>query len=395
MIRQIGKYLGIMAILSMMIIALAWVTSPDLKLNPASFEDQPLEPGVAALEDATTLAQYKDDTGQIITIQVLDLAGDMVRGINLSALGPLPGDDPFNALTSAIMMSDAANSYPVIEIAIADLLPVAPRGTRHIGTGTNFPEHAEESNSDSVFQFPKFGPASPARSELPARPGLLLDYEVELCMRFDRDIISTADFDAAVKALFLCGDITNRNALIEMADPDDLDSGYGFSDAKSGTNSYPTGPFLVIPRDWKSFTDKLRMTTSVNDEPRQDARGAEMILDFKQLVDKALGDMAVSRFYYQGSYYKLASDNRIDTSTALMSGTSEGVIFTPPSRGDIIEGLIRYLRSGGPFGDTGLIDSVKQQYINNELDSGHFLQPGDIIRHDSNHLGNIVVRVTG
>ena len=92
------------------------------------------------------------------------------------------------------------------------------------------------------------------------------------------------DFDTAVKGLFLCGDFTNRNALVELVDPDNLDSGHGFSDSKSGPDFFPTGPFIVVPKDLASFVSNLRMTTSVNQQARQDARGGEMTLDFRQLA---------------------------------------------------------------------------------------------------------------
>lgn len=67
--------------------------------------------------------------------------------------------------------------------------------------GTNFPEHAEEASSGSVFQFPKFGARSPARTTVKREDGILLDYEVELCGRFDRDITALDDFDAATKGV--------------------------------------------------------------------------------------------------------------------------------------------------------------------------------------------------
>jgi 2-keto-4-pentenoate hydratase/2-oxohepta-3-ene-1,7-dioic acid hydratase in catechol pathway len=104
------------------------------------------------------------------------------------------------------------------ELAIKDLLPAAGGGVRHLATGTNFREHAKEAGIDTVFNFPKFGPATPARSTVKLRPGALLDYEVEICARFDRDIRSLADFDAARKGFFLCGDFTDRARLLRLID---------------------------------------------------------------------------------------------------------------------------------------------------------------------------------
>lgn len=396
MVRRISKWLIAGAVLLATGLLIAWATSPDPKGNPASLEDSPLETAIAPLSDAATLASYRTPDGQVATVLVSELVGDTVAGVDLATLGADRTGNPLRDLGSiAWKQIDNAmlEGRERVSLKISDLLPSAPGGERHIGTGTNFPEHAEEASSDAVFRFPKFGRATPARTTVRAQPGILLDYEVELCMRFDRDIASLEDFDDAIKGVFLCGDFTNRNALVELADPDNLDSGFGFSDAKSGTDSYPSGPFVVVPRDWKSFVDQLRMTTSVNGEPRQDARGEEMTQDFRQLVEASLADMNEARFYYGGDFYKLSDNRRIPEDMTVMSGTSEGVIFAPPARADYIEGAVQYLGNGGPFSGTGIVDSIKQRFIANELRSGHFLQPGDVVRHDSNLLGNIEVEV--
>ncbi len=392
---RIGKIVILVVIIALAGIAIAWATSPDPRHNPASFEDERVRVRLAPFEDAVTLAQFEDG-GETATLLVLGRSGETVSGVDLRELGGEALGDPFEALDSADIegFSDIAlGRFPQRSLAIADLLPSGPRGTRHIGIGTNFPEHAEEANSQSVFHFPKFGPATPARTTVRAEEGVLLDYEVELCMRFDRDIASRADFDAAVKGLFLCADFTNRNALVELADPDNLDSGYGFSDAKSGSDFFPTGPFLVIPRDWEAFTADLRMTISVNGERRQDARGAEMTLDFGELAEKALADMAEPRFFYDGGFVKLAESARIDTSSTLMSGTSEGTIFTPPTRGDMIEAVAAYLQQGGPLSGRAFMDSARETFIANELETRHYLQSGDRVRYASNYLGDIEVEV--
>jgi 2-keto-4-pentenoate hydratase/2-oxohepta-3-ene-1,7-dioic acid hydratase in catechol pathway len=336
-----------------------------------------------------------DRDDRVRTMVVTGFEGDTIQGIDLEELGAAITNDPFTALADADLSSVRAgqlDGLPQTTVAITELLPSGPSGERHIGTGTNFPEHAEEANSTSVFQFPKFGPASPARTTVRANPGILLDYEVELCVRFNRDLRSPADFDAAVKGFFLCGDFTNRNALIALADPDNLDSGHGFSDAKSGPDFFPTGPFLVIPNDWKTFISNVRMTTSVNGSPRQDARGREMTLDFRALVEKAFGDMKEPRFLYGDGYVKLMPEASIPTSATLMSGTSEGTIFTPPTRGDIIEAMVAYLSQGGPLAGERFLEAARRVFIGNELASKHYLQPGDTVEHGSSYLGNIIVR---
>lgn len=392
----IGKWLtGALGVLVAGVVA-AWASSPDPRFNPASFEDAPLAERLAPLDQAVTLAQFRGADGRARTLLVLSREGERVTGIDLAELGAGTADDPFAALASVDLTPVLAGRearFAQVTLTLGELLPTAPSGTQHIGTGTNFPEHAEEANSSAVFQFPKFGAATPARTQVRARPGILLDYEVEICARFDRPLRSAKDFDAAVKGFFLCGDFTNRNALINLADPDNLDSGRGFSDAKSGSDFFPTGPFLVIPQDWRAFVADLRMTTSVNGSPRQDARGREMTQEFRELADKALADMTAPRFLYRGSYSRLMPDQVIPTTATLMSGTAEGTIFTPPTRGDLIEAAIAYALDGGPLTSRSGIDVVRQTFIANELAGGHYLQPGDVVRHGSSDLGDIVITV--
>ncbi len=391
-----GKWSVALVALSSAGIFAAWVTSPDPRYNPASFEEEPLELGLAPLDQAITLARFAGDDGRVRTMVVTSWDDETAKGIDLEQIGAPVTDDPFEALGGADLSVVRAGQFeglPISTVAMTNLLPSGPGGEQHIGTGTNFPEHAEEANSTSVFQFPKFGPATPARTTVRANPGILLDYEVELCVRFDRELTSPADFDQAAKGFFLCGDFTNRNALIELADPDNLDSGHGFSDAKSGPDFFPTGPFLVIPKDWKAFISNVRMTTSVNGSPRQDARGSEMTLDFGSLVENSFGDMKEPRFLFRDGYVKLMAEASIPTSATLMSGTSEGTIFTPPTRGDVIEAIIAYLGQGGPLADEDFMDVARRTFIANELAGKHFLQPGDVVRHGSNHLGDIVVGV--
>lgn len=394
--KRLFRYIAIFGAVVVAALFAVWVTSPDPKLNHASFEATPLVEQIAPLDEAITLAQFIGDTGETITLLVVNVEGETVTGINLADMGVLSAVDPFAALASVTtrpLSLEVIKGLPTIDVNMSQLLPSGSTGSRHIGTGTNFPEHAEEADSQSVFRFPKFGPVTPARTQVVAQPKILLDYEVELCIRFDRDVTSVADFDAAMKGVFLCADFTNRNAIVNLVDPDNLDSGYGFSDAKSGPDFFPTGPFLVIPQDWRSFTAGLRMTTSVNNEPRQDARASEMIFDFRQLAEKSLADMTERRFFYAGEFYYLAQGKHISANSSLMSGTAEGVIFTPPTRGDLVEALLAYVAVGGSFSGRAFIDVAKEKFIANEVASGHFLQPGDVVWYRSSHLGNIKVKV--
>ncbi|MCL4671914.1 MAG: fumarylacetoacetate hydrolase family protein [Sphingomonadaceae bacterium] len=395
MVRQAMRIAGLVLLLIIAGLAIAWATAPDPRGNPASFEADPLMPGIAPLEEAVTLAQRRKTDGTVATYLVIGLAEGQVRAIDLAALGADDVADPFAALASLdaeALRPNRLAEAPILTFTLAELLPAAGNGTRHVATGTNFAAHAEEAGSDSVFQFPKFGQASGAQTTVRADPDILIDYEVELCLRFDRPVASLADFDAATKGLFLCGNFTDRATLARMADPDNLDSGTGFSDAKSREDFFPAGALLVIPRDLAAFVAQERMTTAVNGQPRQDARGGEMTLDFRGLSEKALGDMDQPRFRYRGASHRLAPAGTLTPATVLMSGTAEGVIFTPPTRADMIEGLVDWALGGGRVTPTR---AVIERFIANELATRHFLQPGDRVDFASSRLGTIRVDVTG
>ena len=109
---------------------------------------------------------------------------------------------------------------------------------------------------------------------------------------------------------------------------------------------------------------------------------------------KVLGDMEARRFYYAGEFYKLAPNQRIDQDMALMSGTSEGVIFTAPARHDYIEMALAYLLEGGPLSGKSLMEIAIPVFIENERASGHFLKPGDTVTYRASMLGDIVVEIT-
>ena len=76
MIKSINRYLAIFGVVIVAGVVLAWLSSPDPKLNHASFEKTALIEGIAPLDEAITLAQFIDENGQTVTVQVVDFAGE-------------------------------------------------------------------------------------------------------------------------------------------------------------------------------------------------------------------------------------------------------------------------------------------------------------------------------
>lgn len=365
--------------------------------NAASLEGTPLTPGIAPLETAISLAQRQGVDGIIDTFLVVGIRGETIEAINLSRIGALRGVDAFTALKSIDRQAliDTAAKTELHELfSMRSLLPAGGRADRHVATGTNFPEHAEEAGNETVFNFPKFGNAGPARTSVEYKADVLLDYEVEICVRFDRDIKSLEDFDAAMKGFFLCGDFTDRATLLRLIDPDNFDAGTGFSDSKSRADFFPTGPFLVIPTDWQTFVQDERITTHVGAQIRQDARGGEMTLDFRELVAKVLADVTSDRFLYRNGQYRLVENAYIPQDAALMSGTAEGVIFMPPTGGDITLGILDHIVTGKFFGAQSGFETVIERFIDKELQSGRYLQPGDTVRYAASTMGTVQIEVT-
>ncbi|MBQ4826326.1 fumarylacetoacetate hydrolase family protein [Leisingera sp. HS039] len=374
------------------------------RMNQITTDGQIVQPGVLPAGKAITMAQAQGRNGQAIPLLVVGMTPDNVTAVDLTRYGGAPdtdlfrvfdqvGEETLKTLWQQAQGTDGAAGL-LGEYSFDVLKPAAGGGDLHIGSGTNFPEHAEETLSSSVFNFPKFGVATPPVTSVALRDDMLLDYEVELCVRFDRDIRSFADFEAARKGFFLCGDFTDRGTLLRMIDTGNFDSGSGFSDSKSGEGFFPSGPFLVIPAEWQKFVTDERIQTLRNGVIRQDAFGAEMILGFDDLVQKVLGDTASTRFVYKGSNHRLVRDEQIAEGQGLMSGTPEGVIFMPPTARQIVRGVVRYVVSGAVFKAANPYDAIISSVVTDEQEAGRFLMLDEEVSYLSSSMGKITIAVT-
>jgi hypothetical protein len=131
--------------------------------------------------------------------------------------------------------------------------------------------------------------------------------------------------------------------------------------------------------------------TRVNGEVRQDARGQAMILDFEVLVAKAMTDGGGGSYTYRGKPVPLIEGGIIARGSAVMSGTSEGVIFMPPMREDIIGGVIDHIVLGRFLRGQPLFFSIGNRFIRNELAAGRYLKANDRLEHASSTMGALSV----
>lgn len=342
---------------------------------------------LAPLDRAHTFAQVREGDA-VRTLLVLALSDKNITALDLSALSGLYSTDAFDVINrfSTAQLNDLASTKRGARAyAWLDLIGVGPRGLAHIAAGTNYPAHGDEVGVADAFLFPKISPAGDPRTTIVAGPGALIDYEVEVCARFDREIRSLHDFDEARKGFFVCGDFSDRATMMRKLNLKEITSGDGFPDAKSGPDRFPSGPFLVVPTDWKRFVSELVIETHVNGERRQLAAAAHMIKDLRTIVQETLDDAATRTWSYQDGRIPMVRRSAIGTDSAILTGTGDGVVFQEPDT-DTVKALM-----GAKDRAAQIV--VIERYIVSEAAKRTYLQPADRVRYSSNYLGAIDTRV--
>ena len=354
---------------------------------------------LAPLDRALTLAQVDRD-GRPHTLLVLAADATRVRGVDLSAaLDEYPRD----ALAlvrrhghAAIAARGAgAQRDPASWASWSrdQLLSPAGDGSAHVAAGINYPEHgAETEQPERPFLFPKRVAAGPSQTRIATTPDELLDHEVELCVRFEPGLADPRAIEAALVGLFVCGDFTDRAELLRRMDLSNVPSGLGFTDAKSKSGYFPTGPWLVVPRDWRGFVAGLQLRLTVNGEPRQDGMASEMILPIEQLAALALADGAQLRWRHADQAVPLLAHGSFDSSAVLLTGTPDGVIFRPPSA------VFKVLHGTGWFVTGGFLRGSVQRYVADRyverlLRANDYLKPGDRVQMQITWLGSIQAEI--
>ena len=273
-------------------------------------------------------------------------------------------------------------------------LEAVPLADRHVAAGTNFADHAAEVAIDPVFLYPKRAAPTPPVSTLSVPEGAMMDYEVEVCASFDRPVASPDDLSEARAALVLCADMTDRATLYRLLDTDAPENGRGFTDAKSGAGRLPTGPFMVVPADWRGFLRDEAMSTRVNGHLVQSGVLSDMRLDFDALAALALDPPATMDLQYQGRSVPMLDTGRIETGQAILSGTPAGVVAEAPTGSDIVCGAVVWVCLGDVFRGVDPVAGVMEAYVARNIASDIFLAPRDVVRMESARLGVIEVTMT-
>lgn len=358
-------------------------------LLPASAAD------LAPLREAISLARYTGPDGRIHTLAVLEDDGQAVRGVDLSQL--LSRYDVYSmdvllgySHDDLVTRIEAENSR--VKCAYADLLP-AVAGSNHPALGINYTEHGREARMTEPFLFPKMVATSAAVHQLPYQPEWLLDYEVELGVVFDRTITATTALDEARVGFLVINDFTDRAYLMRHINTKDLGSGAGFSGAKSLPNFFPTGPYVVVPRQWRPFYQDLQLSLTVNGQPRQQEKAANMVWKLDKIVAEVVATKGEKRWESHGQPAALFDGEGIPKGAVLLTGTPSGVAFNAPGGGFIAGAITKSLFTFSWLRGQSPIAYMKESHIKAQRRKPTYLKPGDVVVTSVSKLGHITTTI--
>jgi 2-keto-4-pentenoate hydratase/2-oxohepta-3-ene-1,7-dioic acid hydratase in catechol pathway len=310
----------------------------------------------------------------------VDLSPLMKSGEDAIAAYNRLGYEPIAAFVTA---AKANVSHEAASLAV----PVDLRAV-HAAAATNYPEHADEAKvKDGPFIFAKIAQPTSARAEIPSSKGLL-DYEVELCLVTLSALPASGGFKGG---LILCNDVTDRAALLRGADINDVASGKGFTDGKSGIGFLPVGDLFIVPRDLKAFIEPLELRLSVNGEERQRSRVTKWIWDLDRLLLETAKRAGVRWSWREGTaQLPVSREGVLPDRTLVLAGTPAGTVFKGPGLATIVRGGFDWLAG---FGRGDMITTVIERTITDDTASGGYLQQGDVVTIQADKLGTLENRV--
>jgi len=347
---------------------------------------------ISPIEQALTLAQVRTQS-RVETLLVTAQTDTTITAINLSRLLQIHVDDPLELVTrvGADRVRELAGS-PAGNYSVSDLVIPGGLASEQLAAGANYAAHGEEGGLSHTFLFPKFALPTAHSSSISVHQNQLLDYEVEICARFDRNIQSVTDVNNANVGLFLCGDFTDRATLMREIDKDNWESGVGYTDAKSGAGLFPIGAFTVVPLDWASFIDGIDLQLSVNGEIRQQDSAKKLLLKLDDILALAFAGHTSMRWTFRGQDIPLLRDGILYRGQSILTGTPEGVVFRPPGTLFIICSVLKWLATGS-FMNSNVADYVIESYIADRLAAKVYLQPGDRISMWGTYLGSMTIDI--
>jgi len=353
-----------------------------------------------------------DKTSGRHLIQVLSISNGEVTYVDLSTALKTKETNPFGLFSDKnfeeVRQSLAQIKSSPEKIAYSQLRNPLSFNKHHLCAGLNYSDHAAESGQkNELVLFPKWGEvvgnevriAYNPQSALPE----LLDYEVELGLVFDRDIQSPEDLKAAVAGLILSNDFSDRAPQIFYYGDVENHESYSFTAAKSKTNYTIASPLVVIPKDWKSFAQNLKMNLSVNGERKQSASTSQMSQPIEDMLKLALKDEGQRKWpLLKDESFELNTQNSITllpqtqngksympAGTLFMTGTPAGTLFQKPRAMEIIKAIFSIPFTDSDIPNLSVKKKLKVALIENLAAKGRYLKPGDVVDSEIENLGSL------
>jgi 2-keto-4-pentenoate hydratase/2-oxohepta-3-ene-1,7-dioic acid hydratase in catechol pathway len=247
---------------------------------------------------------------------------DSGRWSVLSQLGLNYADTPALVADEQRIRAAAADIEHVLRIDDANLLNPIVRPGKILAIGLNYASHARETGAtppEKPLVFAKYtsslnGPF--AEVVIGPRVTEQADYESELAVVIGATAkgVSQAQAESHIFAYAVGNDVSSRDA--QRSDGQ-------FSRSKSADGFCPIGPWMSTADSVENPRD-LRVTSTVNGEPRQTGSTADMIFSVRELI----------------SY--LSTTITLEPGDVILTGTPPGVGlgFTPPrflQPGDVVE----------------------------------------------------------
>ena len=344
--------------------------------------------GIAGPETALTFVRV--GAGVVL---VTEYGDETVKGVSLTCALGRPVADPISVFLAEgyrKLAGMALNPTPECLLAskLVDLTIPVDLGRHHIAAGTNFPEHAGESEVEGgPFLFAKLVEPTAFDAPVPIGQGLL-DYEVELAWV----VLEPLRKGESPKwlGLILCNDYTDRDTLLHSVDIADVQSGKGFTTGKSFSGYLPVGDLFVIPADYREFAAAVELRLEVNGEIRQRSMVSAAVWDIDEMVEQ-VWRWQDRRWDFRGEQVSLLREpDVIDARTLLMGGTPSGTAFQGIPFGTRVSGVGSWVLGGW---SKSIVDNVIDAYVSQARREKRFLQPGDRVVIRVDRLGVIDNRI--
>ncbi|MES2676119.1 MAG: fumarylacetoacetate hydrolase family protein [Pseudomonadota bacterium] len=186
--------------------------------------------------------------------------------------------------------------------------------------------------------------------------------------------------------------LTDRAYLMRNIDMDNMRSGKGFNGAKSVPGYFPTGPYMVIPKNRKEFIKDIDFSLARNGDIKQHANAGEMIWPLDTFLRQTFNAHTHRTPTFAESSKQWLPENMLSADTVIVTGTPQGVIIKPPNLGFKILYGSKYIFSGAVF-SMKATDYIIDEYIKFLTKEEIFLQPGEKILMRAKFLGKIRVKI--